>query len=210
MSAWSWTTPPRPKADLVSIMTLHGAKGLEFDNVFLAGWEEGLFPNQRADRRGRHQGARGGAAAGLCRHHPRPAAPDGELRRQPARLQSMVLQRALAVRRRVAARASRAPASQPGDPARPRHLPRRRAVHGPPDQPVPLPPGGARQADRGQGGDPAVAATGPDRRRSSPATGSSTTSSATGTSSRSRATSWTSPSRIPGRKKVIDSFVQPA
>jgi DNA helicase-2/ATP-dependent DNA helicase PcrA len=32
----------------VSIMTLHGAKGLEFDTVFLAGWEEGLFPNQRA------------------------------------------------------------------------------------------------------------------------------------------------------------------
>ncbi len=35
-------------AELVSIMTLHGAKGLEFDSVFLAGWEEGLFPNQRA------------------------------------------------------------------------------------------------------------------------------------------------------------------
>ena len=35
-------------AELVSIMTLHGAKGLEFDHVFLAGWEEGLFPNQRA------------------------------------------------------------------------------------------------------------------------------------------------------------------
>jgi DNA helicase-2/ATP-dependent DNA helicase PcrA len=33
---------------MVSVMTLHGAKGLEFDAVFLAGWEEGLFPNQRA------------------------------------------------------------------------------------------------------------------------------------------------------------------
>lgn len=36
------------EADRVSLMTLHGAKGLEFDNVFLPGWEEGLFPNQRA------------------------------------------------------------------------------------------------------------------------------------------------------------------
>ncbi|MDV7338944.1 UvrD-helicase domain-containing protein [Terasakiella sp. A23] len=32
----------------VTIMTLHAAKGLEFDNVFLPGWEEGTFPNQRA------------------------------------------------------------------------------------------------------------------------------------------------------------------
>ncbi|WP_425429122.1 3'-5' exonuclease [Azospirillum thermophilum] len=34
--------------DQVTVMTLHGAKGLEFDHVFLPGWEEGVFPNQRA------------------------------------------------------------------------------------------------------------------------------------------------------------------
>mgnify|MGYP000234522016 CR=1 FL=1 len=35
-------------ADKVTIMTIHAAKGLEFDNLFLVGWEEGVFPSQRA------------------------------------------------------------------------------------------------------------------------------------------------------------------
>ena len=35
-------------ADKVTIMTMHAAKGLEFDTVFLAGWEEGVFPSQRS------------------------------------------------------------------------------------------------------------------------------------------------------------------
>ena len=35
-------------AEKVTIMTMHGAKGLEFDNVFLPGWEEGVFPSQRS------------------------------------------------------------------------------------------------------------------------------------------------------------------
>jgi DNA helicase-2/ATP-dependent DNA helicase PcrA len=34
--------------DKVNIMTIHAAKGLEFETVFLTGWEEGIFPSQKA------------------------------------------------------------------------------------------------------------------------------------------------------------------
>jgi DNA helicase-2/ATP-dependent DNA helicase PcrA len=37
-----------PGAESVTIMTIHAAKGLEFHHVFLVGWEEGVFPSQRA------------------------------------------------------------------------------------------------------------------------------------------------------------------
>lgn len=41
-------------SDAVTIMTLHSAKGLEFNTVFLTGWEEGTFPSQRTmDESGR-------------------------------------------------------------------------------------------------------------------------------------------------------------
>ena len=36
------------QGDRVTIMTIHAAKGLEYDQVYLPGWEEGVFPSQRA------------------------------------------------------------------------------------------------------------------------------------------------------------------
>jgi len=41
-------TPDAAAAGVVTLMTLHTAKGLEFDTVFLTGYEDGVFPHQRA------------------------------------------------------------------------------------------------------------------------------------------------------------------
>src|SRR5207344_1232864 len=36
------------QGERITIMTIHAANGLEFDTLYLAGWEEGVFPSQRA------------------------------------------------------------------------------------------------------------------------------------------------------------------
>ena len=83
-------------------MTLHGAKGLEFDTVFLPGWEEGLFPNQRALDEGGDKGAGGGAAARLCRPDPRAPARHRQPCREPAHLRQLAEQHPQPLHRRTA------------------------------------------------------------------------------------------------------------
>ena len=44
------------EGEKVNMMTMHGSKGLEFDVVFLPGWEEGLFPHQKSIEEKGHNG----------------------------------------------------------------------------------------------------------------------------------------------------------
>ena len=94
--------------DQINLMTLHAAKGLEFETVFLPGWEEGLFPNQRAMDDGGLRGLeeeRRLAHVGLTRARQRAIV---SLCRQPAPARLLERRGAVALHRRAAGRPDRA------------------------------------------------------------------------------------------------------
>ncbi len=81
------------EGDRLSMMTLHGAKGLEFDTVFLPGWEEGLFPSQRTLDEGGQKGLeeeRRLAYVGLTRARKRAVVSHAANRRLYANWQSSI------------------------------------------------------------------------------------------------------------------------
>ena len=81
------------EGDRISLMTLHAAKGLEFDTVFLPGWEEGLFPSQRTLDEGGNKGLeeeRRLAYVGLTRARKRAVVSHAANRRTYANWQSSI------------------------------------------------------------------------------------------------------------------------
>ena len=137
------------EAGVVTLMTLHTAKGLEFPVVFLTGMEDGIFPHMRA--LGRPQGAGGGAAAGLRRHHPRPRAAAPVPRRGPRRLGAAAVQPAVALPRRDPGRAARLAAHRVATGVRPSSTARRGDPRRPPGRALARQPAGHRACRRRPG-----------------------------------------------------------
>ena len=182
-----------PNADLTNVMTLHGAKGLEFDAVFLCGWEEGLFPNQRAidDGGGKAlEEERRLAYVGMTRARRRLSISFAANRRVYGQWQSSVPSRF--VEELPAEHIQHLHRQVPGATGQQRPL--RRALLHRAAQPLPLAAArseGAGRPGRGRG----HAARRAGQHLQAAATASSTRSSATGRSRGSRATSSTSRSR---------------
>ena len=83
------------ETDRLNVMTLHGAKGLEFDTVFLPGWEEGVFPNQRSLDEGGLEEERRLAYVGITRARIRAIISHANNRRIYANWQSSIPSRFL-------------------------------------------------------------------------------------------------------------------
>ena len=105
---------------LVTLMTLHNAKGLEYPIVFMIGLRGGRVPALAGARRGR---PRGGAPPLLRGHHARAARPVPDVRPHPHRVRRPQLRRAEPVHRRDPRGADRRRATTA---ARPRRCPRPR------------------------------------------------------------------------------------